>query len=126
MTVLQNMTLWRDANRLLVQIEESVSRFPRYHKYALGTDLRRQAMGVCRLIVRAVATPQAQRRPQVQRLVHAIDDLKVLIQLAKEVKAFNGFAEFERLVDLAVAIGRQSGAWLRNLGPRPESPGASR
>ena len=39
------MTLWRDANRLMLVIEEAVRKFPRYHKYAIGTDLRRQAQG---------------------------------------------------------------------------------
>ena len=41
---LQQTPLWRDANRLLLAIEEAVSHFPRYHKYAIGTDLRHQAM----------------------------------------------------------------------------------
>jgi hypothetical protein len=50
---LNHLPIWRDANRLLVAIEQAVRRFPRYHKYTLGTDLRRQAMNVCRLILRA-------------------------------------------------------------------------
>ncbi|MCG5499157.1 hypothetical protein [Ectothiorhodospira variabilis] len=45
--------IWRDAQRLLVLTEEAVRRFPRYHKYTLGTELRRQAMQVCRLVNRA-------------------------------------------------------------------------
>jgi len=50
---LNHLSIWRDANRLLVAIEQAVRRFTRYHKYTLGTDLRRQAMNVCRLILRA-------------------------------------------------------------------------
>jgi len=41
MRQLQSMPLWRDANRLLLAIEEAVRHFPRYHKYTLGTDLRK-------------------------------------------------------------------------------------
>jgi hypothetical protein len=33
---------------LATLLEEAVRRFPRYHKYALGTDLRRRAYAVCR------------------------------------------------------------------------------
>ena len=55
------LPIWRDANRLLVEIERAVRRFPRYHKYALGTDLRRQGMSVCRCIVRAAAAAGDQR-----------------------------------------------------------------
>jgi hypothetical protein len=119
---MQNTPLWRDANRLLVCIEEAVRRFPRYHKYTLGTDLRRQAMGICRLIIRAVGAPKAQRRAQVQRLVHAVDDLKVLIQLGKEVQAFRGFGEFQVIVELAVAVGRQAGGWLKHLSAEAARP----
>jgi hypothetical protein len=50
---LQHLPIWRDANALLLAIEQAVQRFPRYHKYTLGSDLRRQAMGICRLVVRA-------------------------------------------------------------------------
>jgi hypothetical protein len=49
---LRSLPIWRDASRLLLLVEEAVRHFPRYHKDALGADLRRQAMLVCRLIVR--------------------------------------------------------------------------
>ncbi len=75
MARLQNTTLWRDANRLMLVIEEAVRKFPRYHKYAIGTDLRRQAQGICRLISRAATAPPSERKHQVQRLVLAVDDL---------------------------------------------------
>ena len=48
-----NAPIWRDAQRLLILVEEAVRRFPRYHKYALGSDLRHQALWICQLINRA-------------------------------------------------------------------------
>ena len=47
-----NVPIWRDANRLLLSVERVVRRFPRYHKYTLGSELRQQAMLICRLIRR--------------------------------------------------------------------------
>ncbi len=38
---------------LAALLEEVVRRFPRYHKYALGADLRRQAYAVCCGVVQA-------------------------------------------------------------------------
>ena len=49
----KHLPIWRDAQRLLVVVEDALRRFPRYHKYTLGTDLRRQAMLMCRLVNRA-------------------------------------------------------------------------
>ena len=54
MRELNRLPLWRDANRLLLEIELAVKTFSRYHKYTIGSDMRRQAMGVIRLIVRAL------------------------------------------------------------------------
>jgi hypothetical protein len=112
------LPIWRDANRLLLEIEQAVRRFPRYHKYALGTDLRRQAMAVCRCIVRAAAAQGDARERLLERLVLTVEDLKLSIQLAKELQAFASFAEFARAAELAVAVGKQSGGWRKSARAR--------
>ena len=110
----QQLPIWRDANRLLVEVETVVRSFSRYHKYSLGTDLRKQAMNLCRLISVALRDLH-HRATSVERLILAIDDIKVLIQLGKEIKAYQNFSQFQRLVELAVSLGKQGGAWLRHL-----------
>ena len=115
------LPIWRDANPLLLEVEQAVRRFPRHHKYALGTDLRRQAMSVCRCIVRAAAAAAAQgdaRDRLLERLVLTVEDLKLSIQLAKELQAFASFAEFARAAELAVAVGKQSGGWRKSARAR--------
>lgn len=54
----RRLPLWRDANRNLVEVELAVRGFPRHHKYTLGSDLRRQAMQICRLVARAAQGAQ--------------------------------------------------------------------
>ena len=121
MRALQGTPLWRDANRMLVLIEEAVRGFPRYHKYTLGGDLRRQAMRICRRIGRAWQARDEGRARQVAGLVADVDDLKLLIQLGKEVRAFRSFSEFQAAAELAVQLGRQSGGWLKRASNRPET-----
>ena len=65
-------------------------------------------MRVCRLILLAYHD-KADRVNQVKRLLICIDDLKLLLQLGKELKAFSSFAEFQQLSELAVSLGKQSG-----------------
>lgn len=111
---LNQFPIWRDANRLLLAIEQAVRRFPRYHKYTLGTDLRHQAMRLCRLIHRAFAAGNDQSQ-QVEEIVTAVDDLKLSIQLGKELAVFQSFSEFQAITELTVAVGRQSGGWRKRL-----------
>jgi hypothetical protein len=122
----------RDANRLLVLTEEVVRRFPRYHKYAVGADLRRQAMLLARLANRAWRDT-ANQAEHVARLVWGVDEFKLTLQLAKTIKAFSSFAQFEQCAELAAQLGKQSGGWGRRLSrdgqqgragrpaPRPDS-----
>ena len=48
----RQLPLWRDATRLLLEVENAVRQFgktpspPRYHKYALGSDLRRRLVAL--------------------------------------------------------------------------------
>ncbi len=125
----KELPIWRDANRLLVAVEQSVRHFPRYHKYTLGSEMRRQAMNICRLIQRAWFE-QRQRKnhatsvelqANLDRLIYAVDDLKLQLQLAKELQVFRDFTEFQRLAELTVSVGKQSGGWRkRATGRRPE------
>ena len=78
---MKQIPIWRDANLLLLEVEQAVRGFPRYHRYTLGTDLRQQAMGIVRLINRACHA-EGDRKRQVKRLMLAVDDIKVMIQLA--------------------------------------------
>ena len=63
------------------------------------------------------------RLAAVERLVLAVEELKLLIQMGKEVRAFASFQEFERAAELAVALSKQTGRsrqgpWPKGQGPR--------
>jgi hypothetical protein len=98
-----HLPLWRDALQLAVLIEEAVRGVPRYHKYAIGADLRRQAMAVCRLIIRANAG-STNRERSIEQLVLTVEELKAMIQMGKELRAFRNFKQFEQAALLAAPI----------------------
>jgi hypothetical protein len=102
------------AERLLVDIEQAVRVFPRYHRYQVGADVRRQAAEVLRLALRAWRDRPHQRR-WVERLVWAVDDLKQSLQIAKLLQAYRSFRQFEHLARSAEQLGAQAGGWRRQL-----------
>ena len=117
----QRPAIWADAMRLAGEIEQAVRGFSRYHKYTLGVDLRRQAALICQLVGQAARF--AHQRPRtLERLVMAVEALKTTIYLAKEVQAFASFAQFQRIVELAVLVGKQSGGWFKQAAARPAAP----
>lgn len=100
------------AERLLLEIEQAVRRFPRYHKYTHGTQLREQAMAIARLAHRAWRD-QANRAMWTTKLIWAVDDLKLSLQLGKQIEAFVSFAQFEMLARLCSDLGKQCGGWRK-------------
>ena len=63
-----HLPIWKDAVTLAGVLEEAVRRFPRYHKYALGADLRRQAYAVCRGVVVANGLFAAEACPELDEV----------------------------------------------------------
>jgi hypothetical protein len=100
------------AERLLLEIEQAVRRFPRYHKYTHGTKLREQSMAIAQLAHRAWRD-QAQRGMWTSKLIWAVDDLKLSLQLGKQIEAFASFAQFDMLARLASDLGKQCGGWRK-------------
>ena len=109
---LNHLPVWRDATLLLVEVEQAVREFSRYHKYSIGAQLRSTAMRLCQAIHRAWSRQHSRAR-MVQQVVELSDDLKMQIQLAKALNAFANYARFQRVAELAVSVGKQSGGWLR-------------
>ena len=86
--------------------------FSRYHKYTLGADLRDRARRVLKLIVRANA-----RRDKVPLLLDVreeVEQLKVVLRLSQDVKAFASFGAFEQAIGQVVEIAKQNEGWLRS------------
>jgi hypothetical protein len=75
------------AERVMAEIEIAVTRFPRAHRYTLGSDLRQQSMAVARLAHKAWRD-RDQQTERIEQLSEAIDDLKLRMQLGQQVRAF--------------------------------------
>jgi hypothetical protein len=74
------LPIWRDANQFLLAIEKGVRLFPRYHKYTLGTELRKNALQICLLIQKAY-----QHKSQQCRYLQELKLLLVEVFLPKNI-----------------------------------------
>jgi hypothetical protein len=116
----------KSAERFMADLELAVARFPRAHRYTLGSDLRSNAIEVARQAHKAWRDRAASLDP----LSDAIDDLKLRMQLGQRVHAFVSFDQFEALARSLHDLGRQCGGWrkvrrgVQGQNGRPSSAGA--
>ncbi|CAA6826471.1 MAG: Unknown protein [uncultured Sulfurovum sp.] len=114
----ENLPIYKSALSLAVYMEQIVRGFEKYHKYTMGVDLRQKSKALLFAISRANLSQN--KVDDLVRLRDTCEEMKMLIQLSKELKAFKDFKQFEHSSLLSVTVCKQAQAWLkssqRNLG----------
>jgi len=106
----EKLPIFKKALDLNVYIEEAVRNFAQYHKYAIGSELRQKAREVLYAIYRVYFSTE--KKETILTLRNSIEELKITIYLAKELKALRDFKQFEILSRLAVELAKQAQGWL--------------
>ena len=110
----EHLPIYKAAYDFCLWCEQVVQGFSRYHKYALGADLRDGARRVLKLIVRANA--RRDKRPVLLEVREEVEQLKVLLRLGHDVKAFPNFNSFEHAITTVTSIAKQNEGWLKSQG----------
>ena len=108
----EHLPIYKAAYDLCLYLEQIVQHFSRCHKYALGADLRDGARRALKLVVRANA--RCDKTPVLLQLREELEELKVLLRLGQDVKAFANFKSFEHAITQVVDIARQNEGWLKS------------
>lgn len=109
----EHLPIYKQAMDVAVHFEKLVAGFSRYHKYSLGTELRNKSREIVAHIIRANA--QQDKVPMLLALRGQLDELFILIRLAKEVQAFKSFSAYQFTVEQVASICRQNEGWLRTM-----------
>jgi hypothetical protein len=91
------MPIYKAAMNVAVRVDGAVRRFAKGHKYTLGARLRDTAVDVVVLIARC--NRRVDRVRELPGLCDRIEELKLMINLGKEVKAFASFNQFVEVRD---------------------------
>ena len=105
------LPLYKSALHLAVYMEQIVRGFDRYHKYTMGVDLRQKSKSLLFAINHANLCIDKEQSITVLR--DACEEMKMLVQLSKELKVFKSFKQFEYSSLLTVSVCKQSQAWLQ-------------
>jgi hypothetical protein len=104
------LPIYKSALSLAVYMEQIVRGFDKYHKYTMGVDLRQKSKTLLFAINRANMSDDKVK--VLMTLRDACEDMKMLIQLSKELQSFKNFKQFEHSSLLTVAVCKQAQAWL--------------
>jgi hypothetical protein len=117
----EHLPIYKKALDLAVHFEKTVAGFSRYHKYTLGTELRTVSREVLLCIISA--NESRERLPVLLGLRAKLEELLLLVRMAKEVKAFKSFSSYQYAAQEVVNVSRQNEGWIKSCGAGgPESP----
>jgi len=108
----EHLPIYKRTYDRCLYLEQVVRNFSRYHKYSLGADLRDGARRALRLVVRANA--RREKAPVLLELREELEELKVLLRLCYDAKAFPNFNSFEHAIGQVVDIAKQNEGWLKS------------
>lgn len=110
----ENLPIFKASLDFCVYMENIVRHFDRYHKYTIGSDLRTHAKNILFLIQKANLSSENEKLAYIKKLRDRVEEVKILISLAKELKAYKSFNSYEHSTKLAINIAKQSQAWYKN------------
>jgi len=108
----ENLPVYKKALDLTVYFEKIVLNFSRYHKYTVGTELRDLSRKIVVLI--AKANIKATRKEYLIEALDKLDELKILIRICKEIKAFHAFNSYCVAAKETIEVIKQCEGWLRS------------
>lgn len=115
----EHLPIFKSMMELAVCMEHTAARFPRAHKYTLGSKLRslcHQALGTI-----AAANSSPRRLPLLLELRQNMKRIKIHLILAREVQAFARKEQFAWATRLAVNVSRQNKGGLRSVSQKEQA-----
>ena len=86
--------------------------FSRYDKYAIGSELRAKSRDIVFSIYKVYFTDK--KYEAIAKIRDNAEELKIIIFLTKELKAFKSLKQFEISSRLCFEISKQSQGWLNS------------
>jgi len=98
----EHLPIYKRTYDLCLYFEQVVRNFSRYHKYSLGADLRDGARKVLKLVVRA--NSRRDKAPVLLAVREELEELKAMLRLCQDVKAFPNFNSFGHAIEMVTEI----------------------
>ena len=92
MSYYENLKVYKSALDLSVYFNTIVLHFNKHYKYTVGADLCNYSRRILILISRA--NTKQERQAKLKEAIELLEELKILLHVCKEVRAFNSHKSF--------------------------------
>jgi hypothetical protein len=113
MAYYEHLPIYIKAMETAVYFENIVRNFSRYNKYNLGAEMRTKSRDMVKLIIKANSSRN--KLPLLYELREHIEELKILIRISKESKAFHNFNSFKHAMECVVSVSKQNEGWIKSI-----------
>lgn len=107
------LSIYKCSYDLCLYLEQVAQGFSRYHEYSLGTDVRDSGKRALKLVARA--NSRRDKAAVLLNLREELEELKVLLRLGQDAKAFANFNSFEHAIGLVSWCGSENGPTVARL-----------
>lgn len=108
----EHLPIYKAAMNLCVYFEKIIRYFDRHHKYIIGADLRRLSIKSVMLVIKA--NNNQKKLPLLFELRDALEEIRILVRVCKEIKAFHSFKSFEVSLRLLASLIKQCQGWIKS------------
>lgn len=105
----EDLNAYKKALELAVYFETVVKGFDRYHKYAIGLELRKMAQRI--LILTAKANIKRFRIQCLTEVIDCLEELRIMVRLCGEIKAFKQYSKTKFPTECIINLVRQCEGW---------------
>jgi hypothetical protein len=113
MSFYEQTRVYKKALELTAYFNMIVIHFNKHYKYTIGSDLCNLSRRILILIARA--NTKQERQVKLTETIELLEELKIMVHVCKEVKAFNSFKSFEFATKLVIEVLKQCEGWLKSL-----------
>lgn len=108
----EELQVYKKSLELVVYFENLVRNFDRYHKYAMGLEVRKSSQRVLMLV--AKANVKKFRIECLKEAIEILEELRIMVRICAEIKCFKSYSQSKFPTELILNIIKQCEGWLKS------------
>lgn len=105
----EELAVYKKSLELTIYFEKLVRNFDRYHKYAIGLELRKSCQRV--LMLTAKANIKRVRIACLEEAIDILEELRILVRICTEIQCFKSYNQSKFPTECIVNIIKQCEGW---------------